>query len=74
MAKVFDTVWHDGLVHNIKQIGYSENITQNTTSNLEGRKFNIKVEKNFSDYRKSITELQQERVLSPLYSVYSEVI
>lgn len=51
VAKTFDRVWHDGLIHKLDLLGNSKSSTLPIALYFGGRKFGVKVGNDFSTHR-----------------------
>lgn len=71
VAKAFDSVWHNGLIHKMIQVGFSDWIIRLTASFLKDRLFEVHVGEAASRRRSTPFGVPQGSVLSPsLYNIF----
>jgi retron-type reverse transcriptase len=72
VAKAFDTVWHDGLVHKLHTAGVPLAMVKLLNSFLEDRKFHARIGNVLSTVREIEAGVPQGSVLSPtLYAIFT---
>ena len=64
-SKVFDRVWHDGIIFKLTQNGISGNLLNLLRDSLNERKQRIVFNKQFSTWKNVIAGVSQGSVLSP---------
>lgn len=75
VAKAFDKVWHDGLIHKLSVAGIPTNLIKIIRSFLQNRSFAVKVEDKISTSRPILAGVPQGSVLGPiLYNLYTHDI
>lgn len=71
VAKAFDSVWHNGLIHKMIQLGFSDYIIRLTASYLKDRRFEVHIGESISQRRNIPFGVPQGSVLSPsLYNIF----
>lgn len=71
VAKAFDTVWHDGIIHKMKVMGFESHICSMVKSFLKGRTFSVKVGEAHSAEKIVTAGVPQGSILGPiLYNIF----
>ena len=66
ISKAFDKVWHDGLVHKLKQNGIRGNLLNFFVSYLSHRQQRVGINSSYSEYSEIESGVPQGSVLGPL--------
>lgn len=75
ISKAFDRVWHQGLIHKMKQIGLPTGLVKIVHSILENRKFKVRQDGHESSTKTIQAGVPQGSVLGPiLYNIYTHDI
>lgn len=61
----FDPVWHDGLVLKMTRLGINPTIVRQIKSYLDGRTFQVRVDRAFSQTRNIAVGVAQDSILGP---------
>ena len=66
ISKAFDKVWHQGLLHKLKQIGISEKLFDTITNFLNFRKQRVVLNEQYSSWTSIEAGVPQGSILGPL--------
>ncbi|KAJ4440578.1 hypothetical protein ANN_08723 [Periplaneta americana] len=72
VEKVYDTVWHPGLIYKLYQAGIDPSLVRLIASFLTNRSFQVKYQNSLSSIKESKAGVPQGSILSPfLYNLYN---
>ena len=72
ISKAVDKVWHDGLIHQLKQNGIKDKLLGLLTDFMKNRQQRVILNGQFSSWTKENAGLPQGSILEPLVSLIND--